>query len=63
MDNKKIGQYLIKGGNIEQWQLDIALKHQEAEGGLLGEILVKKGFLKDQVLIDALTEQANDRES
>lgn len=62
MDSKKIGEYLIKGGNIEQWQLDLALKHQDQHGGLLGEILVKLGYVEDKALIDALTQQTHDRE-
>ncbi len=62
MDNKKIGQYLVKGGALEQWQLDLALQQQEKEGGLLGEILIKLGYLEDRELIQALTRQAEDQE-
>lgn len=62
MDNKKIGQYLVKGGALEQWQLDLALQQQEKDGGLLGEILIKLGYLEDRELINALTQQAEDQD-
>ncbi|MCP4137195.1 MAG: hypothetical protein GY754_39870 [bacterium] len=60
MESKKIGQYLVIGGNIAQWQLDIALEKQNKEGGLIGEILIKLGYLEDTALIDALKMQAED---
>lgn len=61
MENMKIGEYLVKGGAVDQWQLDIALKKQEKEGGLLGEILIGLGYIHDEQLITALRSQAENK--
>jgi len=61
MDNMKLGEYLVKGGSVSQWQLDIALKKQAREGGLIGEILIDLGYIQDEQLIKALRSQAEDR--
>ena len=60
MEKAKIGEYLVKGGSITQGQLEVALARQEKEGGRIGEILIRLGFIHDKVLIDALTLQAED---
>lgn len=61
MENLKLGEYLVKGGAISDWQLDIALKKQVKEGGLLGEILIGLGYIHDEELITALRNQAENR--
>jgi hypothetical protein len=61
MEHIKIGEYLVKGGAVTQWQLDIALKKQEKEGGLIGEILINLGYIQDEQLITALRSQAENR--
>ena len=60
MGKIKIGEYLVKGGNITQGQLEVALAKQEKEGGKIGEILIQLGFIHDKALIDALTCQADE---
>ena len=59
MKKLKIGEILVRSGNITQEQLETALKKQEAEGGLLGEILIRLGYIDENYLIKALTEQAD----
>ena len=59
-EHMRLGEFLVKGGNITQWQLDIALEEQKKSGGLLGEILVRLGYLEDDVLIRSLTEKVED---
>ena len=61
MENLKIGEYLVKGGSVSQWQLDIALKKQVKDGGLIGEILIGLGYIHDEQLIAALRSQAENR--
>ncbi len=61
MENLKLGEYLVKGGSISEWQLDLALKKQVKDGGLLGEILIGLGYIHDEQLIIALRSQAEDR--
>jgi type IV pilus assembly protein PilB len=61
MESMKLGEYLVKGGAVAQWQLDIALKKQEKEGGLIGEILINLGYIQDEQLIAALRSQAENR--
>ena len=56
----RIGEYLVKGGNITKWQLDLALEDQKKNGGLLGEILVRMGYLENDELIKALTSRVDD---
>jgi len=55
-----LGYYLVKGGNIEQWQLDLALEKQKKEGGKLGEVLVRLGYLENDSVLKALEQQADD---
>jgi len=60
MATQRLGEFLVKGGNITQWQLDLALEEQVKSGGLLGEILIRLGYLEDDTLIKALTGQVED---
>ena len=55
---KKIGEILIKGGVINQKQLEFALDKQKKDGGFIGEILIELGYITDRTLIDSLREQA-----
>src|SRR4051812_2816149 len=41
----RIGELLLEHTNLTQDQLDEALATQERDGGLLGEILLKKNFV------------------
>ncbi|MCG8699809.1 MAG: hypothetical protein MI922_17275 [Bacteroidales bacterium] len=56
----KVGEILVKGGNLNQKELEYALKVQEREGGKIGEILIRLGYITDKALIDALTQQVKD---
>jgi len=52
-----VGDLLIKLGLITPEQLDEGLRHQKKIGGRLGDILVSKGFITENALVDALSIQ------
>ena len=53
----KLGDLLVKSGDITQAQLDQALALQEGTGERLGTILQKHGFISERQLIDTLMSQ------
>ncbi len=53
----KLGDLLVKSGEITRAQLDEALKLQEGSGERLGQILQKHGFITERQLIDTLMNQ------
>lgn len=53
----KLGDLLVKSGEITQAQLDEALKLQKGSGERLGQILQKHGFITERQLIDTLMNQ------
>ncbi len=53
----KLGQILLKYTSLTQDQLDEALSIQQKEGGLLGEILVRKNLILPHELMRALCTQ------
>ena len=53
----KLGDLLIKSGDISPAQLEEALKLQEDSGERLGAILQKHGFITERQLIDTLMSQ------
>jgi type IV pilus assembly protein PilB len=53
----KLGEMLVRGGKINQAQLQEALGYQKDQGGRLGTNLVKLGYLTERQLVDALAEQ------
>lgn len=56
--NKQLGELLIEHGVITLQQLDKALAaRKEKGGGLIGEILVELGFVKEEDIAQALTAQ------
>ncbi len=57
--NKRIplGDLLINLGLITPPQLDECLAQQKERGGMLGEIMIKRGFIKETALVDALSIQ------
>lgn len=55
--NKQLGELLIEWGIIDKRQLDKGLEHQKEKGGLIGEILVELGFVKEEDIAQALTAQ------
>ena len=52
-----LGQILIKRNLISQEQLKDALEAQKKEGGVLGETLVKMGFVTEKDIVVALIVQ------
>lgn len=53
----KIGNLLVRSGVITQEQLDHALSVQAKAGGLIGQILVKNGYLDKKSLFEFLQKQ------
>jgi type IV pilus assembly protein PilB len=53
----KLGEILISGGLISQAQLDEALRFQKLSGRTIGDILVDRGFVKEDDLANALAKQ------
>lgn len=50
----KLGEILMKHTSLTQQQLDEALLIQKTEGGLLGEVLVKKNFVAPHEIMRAI---------
>lgn len=50
----RLGDWLIEEGHVTQTQLDLALREQKRKGGLLGEMLVELGFVREEVMADFL---------
>ncbi len=55
--NKQLGAFLVECGVINQVQVDSALALQKQKGGLIGEILVQLGFVREENIAQALTAQ------
>jgi general secretion pathway protein E len=53
----KLGELLLKHTSLQPEQLEEALKLQKKEGGLLGEILVRKNMILPHEIMRALCEQ------
>jgi type II secretory ATPase GspE/PulE/Tfp pilus assembly ATPase PilB-like protein len=52
----KLGQELITKGLASADQVEIALTEQKKSGGLIGEILIKLGFITESVMRDVLAQ-------
>ena len=57
MDKLLIGEILIKRKLITQEQLNQALDVQKKEGGFVGEILIKLGYIEERDIVVALVVQ------
>ena len=57
INNKPLGELLLDRGIINQSQFDQGLALQREKGGLIGEILVELGFVKEDDIAQALTAQ------
>jgi type IV pilus assembly protein PilB len=55
--SQRLGDLLVREKVITQEQLDQALKSQKADGGRLGSVLVKLGFLSDEDVTNFLSRQ------
>jgi len=51
---KPLGERLIEAGVITESQLNLALREKKRSGGYLGSVLVKLGFITEEVLTDSL---------
>jgi len=47
---KRLGSYLVEAGLLTQVQIDVALADQVATGIRFGEILVLRGWIKEQTV-------------
>lgn len=54
---KRLGEVLLERGVITQDQLQKALEHQQAHGGLIGQALIQLGFTTEEEIALALTAQ------
>lgn len=54
---KQLGELLLDKGIISQVQLDRALKIQKDKGGLIGQIFVMLGYVKEEEIAQVLTVQ------
>jgi len=59
MAHLRIGEILLKQGQIAEDQLKEAIKEQKKEGGRLGEILVRLGYLTEEDILTSLSKQLN----
>jgi len=57
MARVRIGEMLLKRGNIDSAQLQSALAHQRRWGGRLGHAIVHLGFMKERALLETVGEQ------
>jgi len=57
INNKQLGELLLDRGIINHAQLDLALGVQRDKGGLIGEILVELGYVKEDDIAQSLTAQ------
>ena len=53
--NKQLGELLVERGIINHEQLNISIKYQKDNGGLLGEVLVELKFATEKDIAQALT--------
>jgi hypothetical protein len=53
----RLGEMLVGEGVITSVQLHDALDHQKKEGGLLGGVLIARGFVSEAALVDVLSRQ------
>ena len=54
---KRLGEILIEDGILSPESLDEALNHQKKEGGLIGQILIRLGYVTEEELIAAVGKQ------
>jgi type IV pilus assembly protein PilB len=54
---KKIGELLVQHGLINSMQLDRALKEQQQAGERIGAVLIKLGYITEEVLTEFIAKQ------
>jgi type IV pilus assembly protein PilB len=55
----KIGDLLLRAGQITKFQLDEALQYQKKHGGRLGSVLVRLGYIENDTIVNFLSRQYN----
>ncbi len=56
---KRIGEVLIDAGLISEEQLQEALKEQKITKEFIGNIVVRRGYIKEDTLLEILSKQFN----
>ncbi len=54
---KRLGEILVERGDISKGQLENALLAQKKKGGLIGQMLVKLGYVTEEGIVTALATQ------
>lgn len=54
---KRLGEILLEKGSISKGQLDKALQLQKKQGGLIGQVLVRLGYVTEEEIVTALADQ------
>lgn len=54
---KRLGEILVENGCLAPENLEEALQHQKKEGGMIGQILIRLGYLTEESLIAAIGKQ------
>ena len=54
-----IGEILVKEGMLSEEQLEKAILTQKREGGRIGDILIKMGYVKEVDVIRTVSKQLN----
>ena len=62
MAARTLSEILIKNRHITQTDLDLALKKQQINGGLIGIILLNSNTITEQQLLEAIEIQSNSLE-
>src|SRR5678809_1214628 len=57
MARQRLGEILVAAGVVRQDQVDIALRDQQRWGGQVGQILISKRFISEEILVKALSQQ------
>jgi len=63
LEDHRVVNLLLKNGNITHIQLDHALNEQKRTGELLGDVLIRHGFIEEKELDAALAAQNNLKET
>ncbi len=59
-DSKRLGDHLLEAGLINPYQLEVAIHDQQATGMRFGEIVVARGWVKEEIMED-LANRLTDR--
>lgn len=54
---KRLGEILVEDGLLAREHLDEALQYQKKQGGMIGQILIRMGYVTEEELIVALAKQ------